>query len=106
MYLIYIYKNLKQLTKKFVSYKFNFFSLNIISFMLGFFTSSVLSTLPAQTGDWGILSAAIIVTFNEIISKIIYSYRKKKYIDTVNLINNIKIGIMYGLFVDAFKLGS
>ena len=106
MYLVYIYNNLRQITKKLLSYKFNFFSLHIISFMLGFFIASLLSTLPAQTGDWGIISAAMIVTFNEIISKIIYSYNKKKYIDIVTLINNIKIGIIYGLFVDAFKLGS
>lgn len=77
---MYIYKNVKQLATQFFSYKFNVFSLDIISLMLGFFISSVLSTLPAQTGDWGIISAAIIVTFNEIISKIVYSYKKKIYI--------------------------
>nr|QCI06541.1 hypothetical protein [Erythroglossum lusitanicum] len=73
--------------------------------MLGFFISSILSTIPAQTGDWGIISAAIIVTINEILSKIIYIYNKKKYL-FIYLINDIKIGIIYGLFVDAFKLGS
>lgn len=77
----------------------------MISFMLGFFISSILSTIPAHTGDWGIISASIIITFNEIISKIIYKYNKKKYIFTY-FINYIKIGIIYGLFVDAFKLGS
>nr|QCI06427.1 hypothetical protein [Dictyurus purpurascens] len=103
----YLFTNIK-LIKNFFSYKFNIVSLNIISLMLGFFTASILSTIPAQTGDWGIMSAGIIVTINEILSKIIYYYKKrtKKRNFCINLINNIKLGIIYGLFVDAFKLGS
>nr|YP_009398217.1 hypothetical protein [Thaumatella adunca]ARW67403.1 hypothetical protein [Thaumatella adunca] len=83
-----------------------FFNINILSLMLGFFFANILSTVPAQTGDWNIMSGAIIVTFNELLNKIIY---KKKYINKIlllSLLNNIKIGIIYGLFVDAFKLGS
>ena len=52
------------------------------------------------------MSGAVIVTFNELLNKVVY---KKSNIDKVviiSLINNIKIGIIYGLFVDAFKLGS
>nr|YP_009399070.1 hypothetical protein [Taenioma perpusillum]ARW68467.1 hypothetical protein [Taenioma perpusillum] len=90
---------------KILNHKFYLINLSIISLTFGFFIASILSTLPAQTGDWGIISAAIIVTFNEIISKIIYcSGKKNKYF--LKLLNNIKIGILYGLFVDAFKLGS
>nr|QCI07719.1 hypothetical protein [Nitophyllum punctatum] len=74
--------------------------------MLGFFLSNILSTIPAQTGDWSIVSAAIIVTINEIISKIIYFWKIKNNHIFINLINGIKVGIIYGLFVDAFKLGS
>jgi len=68
--------------------------------------ASILSTIPAQTGDWGIMSAAIIVTINEILSKLIYNRKIYKNTIIINLINQIKIGIIYGLFVDAFKLGS
>nr|YP_009397813.1 hypothetical protein [Sonderella linearis]ARW66999.1 hypothetical protein [Sonderella linearis] len=74
--------------------------------MLGFFFSNILSTIPAQTGDWGIMSAAIIITTNEILSKIIYKKNIIKPYNLIKIINNIKIGIIYGLFVDAFKLGS
>lgn len=65
-----------------------------------------MSTIPAQTGDWNIISGSIIVTFNELGSKIVYKERKINTIVTLQLLNNIKIGIIYGLFVDAFKLGS
>ena len=65
-----------------------------------------MSTIPAQTGDWNIISGSIIVTFNELGNKIVYKERKINTIVTLQLLNNIKIGIIYGLFVDAFKLGS
>nr|YP_010951929.1 Ycf20 [Laurencia obtusa]WMP12868.1 Ycf20 [Laurencia obtusa] len=65
-----------------------------------------MSTVPAQTGDWNIISGAIIVTCYEIISRILYKSSIKKTSFTISLINNFKVGIVYGLFVDAFKLGS
>lgn len=84
-------------------------SISILNMLLGFFISTALSTIPGQTGDWGIIAAAIIVTFYEVISKIIYPIdqivnRSESIVR--KQINNIKIGILYGLFVDAFKLGS
>lgn len=96
---------IRKISCKLTTNKFIFFSLNLISLIFGFFIASILSTLPSQTGEWGIINAAIIITTNEFISKIIYSLKKyqNKYL---NFINNIKIGIIYGLFVDAFKLGS
>nr|YP_009394512.1 hypothetical protein [Vertebrata thuyoides]ARW63074.1 hypothetical protein [Vertebrata thuyoides] len=83
-----------------------FLNISVLSFMLGFFFANILSTIPAQTGDWNIMSGAIIVTLNEIINKIIYKKYKIQQIALLQLLNNIKIGIIYGLFVDAFKLGS
>ena len=52
------------------------------------------------------MSGSIIVTFNEIINKFIYKQKCTNKFVIFKLINNIKIGIIYGLFVDAFKLGS
>jgi len=91
---------------KIYAYKLINLSLNIVSLLLGFYLSTILSTLPAQTGDWNIINASIIITINEIFSKIFYSYYKKHKPILMDIINSIKIGIIYGLFVDAFKLGS
>nr|BED43077.1 Ycf20 protein [Pyropia sp. Myanmar_A]BED43274.1 Ycf20 protein [Pyropia sp. Myanmar_B]BED43471.1 Ycf20 protein [Pyropia sp. Myanmar_C] len=88
-----LYYSLKELTT------------GLISLLLGFFISTGLSTIPGQTGDWGIIAASLIVAATELTSKIVYSNQKKVAI-RINLINNFKIGITYGLFVDAFKLGS
>ena len=52
------------------------------------------------------MTGSIIVTLNEITNRQIYSDKKMKKEVFTQLINNIKIGIIYGLFVDAFKLGS
>nr|ARW63691.1 hypothetical protein [Chondria sp. (in: red algae)] len=82
------------------------FNINILSLMLGFFFANILSTVPAQTGDWNIISGAIIATFYESISKLIYTKVSFKESNIIIIINNFKIGILYGLFVDAFKLGS
>nr|QCI04107.1 hypothetical protein [Antithamnionella ternifolia] len=93
------------LIRQLLNDKFHGLSIRIASLLLGFYIATILSTIPAQTGDWSIISASIIITFNEILSKFLYSdYNKSTFI--LNLLNSIKIGIIYGLFVDAFKLGS
>lgn len=99
--------------KALLYYKLNSVGIQVLNTLLGFFAATALSTIPAQTGDWGIVAAAIIVTNQEIVSKIIYQYKDLRYSVKTPLItiflkhcNNIKIGILYGLFVDAFKLGS
>ncbi len=52
------------------------------------------------------MSGSIIVTLNEITNKKIYCNKNINQHLIIQLLNNIKIGIIYGLFVDAFKLGS
>lgn len=83
-------------------------SLNLISLLMGFFIATVISTIPAQTGDWGLVAGAFIVASQELISKIIYQNILIFHInkEPFKYCNSIKIGIIYGLFVDAFKLGS
>lgn len=85
------------------------FSISILNMLLGFFISTALSTIPGQTGDWGIIAAAMIVTAYEVVSSMVYPIKHRKNTSEPIVgkqINNIKIGILYGLFVDAFKLGS
>nr|YP_010619824.1 hypothetical protein PNW48_pgp134 [Symphyocladia marchantioides]WAX03837.1 hypothetical protein [Symphyocladia marchantioides] len=52
------------------------------------------------------MSGSIIVTLNELINKHMYKTDNTDKFLMFRLLNNIKIGIIYGLFVDAFKLGS
>nr|YP_010485074.1 conserved hypothetical plastid protein [Hypnea cervicornis]UVW80768.1 conserved hypothetical plastid protein [Hypnea cervicornis] len=92
------------ISSKYLNPKLKYIKCKIICLLFGFFIATVLSTISAQTGDWSIIAAAIIIAYHEIISKIVYKHNNKRTIFTI--INNLKIGIIYGLLVDAFKLGS
>lgn len=89
-----------------------YFSCNLIALLLGFFFANALATLPGQTGEWGIVVSGLLVASTEIVSKLVYTidvsstYIKKRRLLFFSLLNNIKLGIIYGFFVDSFKLGS
>lgn len=87
--------------------KINKLGIHILNLLIGFFTATTLSTIPGQTDDWAIIASALLTSICELIGYIRYCNRKTnqaKYI--VKPLNTIKIGLTYGLFVDAFKLGS
>jgi hypothetical protein len=88
---------------------------NIISFFAGFLTSSIIDTSLGEFGEWAIVGAAIVVanieTFNNVYYSLISKYRtavtNRAYSGTLlGNLNFFKIGLIYGLIVDAFKLGS
>ena len=89
---------------------------NLISFLSGFLFSSILDTTLGEFSEWAIVGAALIVSSLEIVTKIFYStnsrLRKKKFskkysiMVVLNVLQFFKVGIIYGLIVDAFKLGS
>nr|ARO91383.1 conserved hypothetical plastid protein [Rhodochaete parvula] len=92
----------------YLAYPLGRLTVNLISLLSGFFFATVLATLPSQTGDWGIVAG--LVAIFELISFVVYKsdYEDSLSINILNIyiFNSIKIGIIYGLFVDAFKLGS
>ena len=103
-----LYRKKKFRFKKFLIY----FVLTFLSILTGFFSSVALSTVLGQTGDWAILSSALLSAVVEVISKVFYSsknFTQYKFVYEISLfsfINNLKIGLVYGFFVEAFKLGS
>ena len=87
-------------------------ALSLISILLGFFMGSAIVTTAGQDAVWDIPAAAVIFTFTELISRFVYSRRQNQsnlpkrrslYIDVLNL---FKVGLVYSLFLEAFKLGS
>jgi hypothetical protein len=87
----------------------------LIIFFTGFLLSNILDTTIAEFKEWVIIGAALIIASLEIISKNFYALstqtlksRQKNYsiLELLRLFNYLKIGIIYGLIVDAFKLGS
>nr|YP_010933352.1 hypothetical chloroplast RF20 [Streptofilum capillatum]WKT08563.1 hypothetical chloroplast RF20 [Streptofilum capillatum]WKT08662.1 hypothetical chloroplast RF20 [Streptofilum sp. BC4-VF8pt]WKT08761.1 hypothetical chloroplast RF20 [Streptofilum sp. ZNP2-VF4pt] len=97
------------------------FQCYILFLLLGFFQATALSTTLGQTGDWDVLIAGFLVAIMEIMGFFAYKPyllffsnnltkrglgldRPRPYL--LKCVNYFKIGLMYGLFVDAFKLGS
>ena len=87
--------------------------LTLIGFLSGFLLSSIFDTTLGEFQEWAIVGAALIVSGFEIINKIFYQIyfkvrSKKNYtiIKLVSILNFLKVGLIYGLVVDAFKLGS
>ncbi|MDJ1175096.1 DUF565 domain-containing protein [Roseofilum capinflatum] len=82
-------------------------SLLTISFLFGFFLGTALSTIAGQRAEQDILVAAILVILIEVLNRLIYGSKLWSQ-DHLwrDVINGLKIGLVYSLFVEAFKLGS
>ena len=85
--------------------------LNLISIFSGFLFSSIIDTSLGEFNEWAIVGASLIVATTESFNRFYYFIIKKtlKVINRCRVfdsLNNFKIGIVYGLIVDGFKLGS
>lgn len=89
-------------------------SLVIIGFLLGNFLGTAIITTAGQTAIWDLTAASLLVVFTELISRLVYRRSASKVVspDTEGtillpeILNTLKIGITYSLFIEAFKLGS
>ena len=88
---------------------------NLISFFSGFLTSSIIDTSLGEFSEWAIVGASFVVANIESFNNFYYSVISKNRNTLINksylfilldILNFFKIGIIYGLIVDAFKLGS
>lgn len=89
-------------------------SLILISLLLGFFLASVISTSTGAKSELDIIAAAVTLALVEIVNRFVYSFKRLTLSDgsfaprllTTEMLNSLKLGITYGLFLEAFKLGS
>ena len=88
---------------------------NVIVFLCGFVTSSIIDTSLGEFSEWAIVGGALVVANIETFNCFYYSllvnnrnfFYSKVYARTIlDFLNFFKIGLVYGLIVDAFKLGS
>ena len=89
--------------------------LNLISFFGGFLVSSIIDTSLGEFSEWAIVGSALVVanieSFNNFYYYLISKDRgalikKPNILLLADILNFFKIGLIYGLIVDAFKLGS
>ncbi|NET00169.1 MAG: DUF565 domain-containing protein [Sphaerospermopsis sp. SIO1G2] len=82
-------------------------SLLLISWLFGFFLGSAISTTAGQEATLDVVIAAVLVVMTEVTSRIFYSRsflaRQALWVETLNF---LKVGFIYSLFLEAFKLGS
>jgi Protein of unknown function (DUF565) len=92
-------------------------SIVIISLLMGNFLASIVSTTTGQKADLDITVALVLLTIVETVSWITYgSNFGRRRSDAgailgerplwIAILNSLKLGLIYGLFVEAFKLGS
>jgi hypothetical protein len=87
-------------------------SLILISLLFGFFAGAGISTTAGQAAEWDIMGAGLLLLFTEIVSRFVYTRergsqsRKSGRSLFVDVLNFFKMGMVYSLFLEAFKLGS
>ena len=82
-------------------------SLLVISLLFGTFLGTAISTIAGQSANWDIVVAALLVFLTELVNRVVYGGNQPAVRSLwVDMLNALKIGLTYNLFVEAFKLGS
>jgi Protein of unknown function (DUF565) len=88
-------------------------SLLIISLLFGNFLATAIATVTGQSADWDVVVAAVLTGLTEVASWLIYGMNRRVPAGEPkqrplggDILNALKLGLIYGLFVEAFKIGS
>ena len=82
-------------------------SLLLMSFLIGSFMGTVIATTAGQQARIDIIIAAVITIITEVGSKIFYTLKpQQQRILWIESLNYFKVGFIYSMYVEAFKLGS
>ncbi|TVQ42654.1 MAG: DUF565 domain-containing protein [Gloeocapsa sp. DLM2.Bin57] len=79
-------------------------SLIFISILLGFFLGIAIVSTAGQAAFWDVPASAVLLIGTETISR--WSYSRKKRPLWMIIVNVLKIGLTYSLFLQAFIIGS
>lgn len=84
-------------------------SLVVIGVLFGYFFANVIASIAGQEAELDVVISAILLVIVEFISWLVY--RLPRQADQqrsllLEVMNALKLGLIYGLFVEAFKLGS
>ena len=90
-------------------------SLLIISLLSGNFLASAISTIAGQWDNLDVTISLLMVAIVELISRLKYSSLGRSRSGNsgvsqrplwISILDSLKLGLMYGFFLEAFKLGS
>jgi hypothetical protein len=78
-----------------------------LGLLFGFFLGTAISTIAGQLGELDLWAAFILLALTEVVNGLVYNRdRQFSRLPLVQTLNSIKIGLMYSLYLEAFKLGS
>ncbi len=80
-------------------------TLMLIGLVGGCVLGSMISASAVQAAKLNVSIAALLIVVTEGISRIVYSNKSKTPSLTGDIVNAVKIGVTYSLFLEAFKLG-
>lgn len=75
-----------------------------LAILFGFFAATSASTIIGSVADWDPLAAAVLLVWTETFTRLYYKSKDKSLL--LRLANAFKIGLTYGMAVDAFKLST
>ena len=88
-------------------------SLVLISLLFGYFFGVAIAAVAGQAAEQDVVVSGILVIVAEMISRLAYGFRWRNSDQPdrptplwLECLNSLKIGTMYALCVEAFKLGS
>lgn len=87
-------------------------SLVLISVLFGNFLATAIATISGQNADWDVVVAAVLVVLTEVVSWLVYRNSRSRQQPepqprlVLEILNGVKIGLIYGFFIEAFKIGS
>lgn len=87
-------------------------SLLLLSLLFGNFLATAIATTAGQKAELDVLAGVLLVTITESINWFYYRRARRFPNESVQrslfseILNTTKIGLIYGLFLEAFKLGS
>ncbi|MGB3240888.1 MAG: DUF565 domain-containing protein [Geitlerinemataceae cyanobacterium] len=79
----------------------------VLGLLFGFFLGTAISTISGQIGELDLWASFILLVATEIVNWLVYSNdRQFSRLPLVQTLNAIKIGLIYSMYLEAFKLGS
>ncbi|MFB6275002.1 MAG: DUF565 domain-containing protein [Halothece sp.] len=104
-----LFSNLSSQARQFFLNPWRRITLLLISLLLGIFMGITLVTSAGQLGRLDIFVAAIVLLATEAISWFVYrrlSEKNNQESGLMEVLNTLKIGFTYSLYIQAFILGS
>lgn len=78
----------------------------LVSILFGFYSASAFHTIIVSVLEWDTFSAFVLLFWVESFTKMYYKTDPRKRGILLRLANAFKIGVIYGLAVDAFKVST